>query len=170
MAIAKHFHRLNIGFSRNLKNYTLLTIQVTIMNAIQQKQLLNDLTPAQAETAAGGAPPIEDRGANSNAYASYGAANATEIFRSGRGSFIAKLFVKDRARDGHPVYAKFHGLTKDGRTLIGSTQYFDLNGAGGSGTRRPIKASFGNIEIQEVRVAIYRRSLAGFVAGPFRRI
>jgi hypothetical protein len=132
------------------------------MIAIQHEQLFTDLTATQAETIAGGV--IINAG--STADASYGVA-AVSFGRTGRDSFEGDLFVKDQAKDGHPVYAKFHGFTENGQTLFGSTKFFDLGGASGPGRNiKGLKVSFRtNATVKLVRVAIYRRNRSGFVAG-----
>lgn len=135
------------------------------MNGTQPEHLFTDLTPAQAETIAAGVTI----NAGKSVDASYGKA-LVGFGRTGSGSFEGNLFVKDKVKDGLPVYAKFHGLTSDGRTLIGSTKFFDLEGAAGPGTNHNgFKVSFGNVNIERVRVAIYRRNRPGFVAGDWAK-
>ncbi|GAB4386193.1 MAG: hypothetical protein Kow00121_52290 [Elainellaceae cyanobacterium] len=130
------------------------------MSSIQE-QLFTDLTSTQSEAIAGGV--IINAG--STADASYGVA-AVSFGRTGRDSFEGQLYVKDKAKDGQPVYARLHGFTEDGKTLFGSMKFFDFRGAVGPGTSIPIKASFHtNAVVKLVRIAIYRRNRSGYVAG-----
>lgn len=130
------------------------------MNSLQQEQLFTDLTPAQAETTAGG-KPFDDGNtptdSESFALASYGSAD-TSIFNLGGGSISFNMLVKDRARDGQPVYAKFEGVGIDSRSLMGSTKFFDLRGTAGPGTIHIRNASFGkNVFLTKARVWIFRK-------------
>lgn len=136
------------------------TMREKIMNTMQQEQLFTDLTPAQAETTAGG-KPFDDGNtptdSESFALASYGSAD-TSIFNLGGGSISFNMLVKDRAKDGQPVYAKFEGIGIDGRSLIGSSKFFDFRGAAGSGTIHIRNASFGKtVSLIKARVWIHRK-------------
>jgi hypothetical protein len=140
------------------------------MNDMQHEQLFTDLTPAQAETTAGGRP-IDDGGfgPGGNVNASYGRAFAT-FRRTGQGSLTGSLFVKDKAIDGHLVYARFQGLTSDGRILNSSNRFEDKQGAARKGTNYSVfNVNFGNIRINSVRVTISRDNPGTdlFTAGKF---
>lgn len=80
------------------------------------------------------------------------------------------IFVKDKAIDGHPVYALFQGQTSGGRILNSSNRFEDRKGAAHEGTTYPtFSVDFGNIRIDSVRVTILRDNPGTdlFTAGKF---
>jgi hypothetical protein len=140
------------------------------MNDMQQEPLFTDLTPAQSEMTAGGAPINDGFGLAASANASYGSASATSLRRTGRGSLSGNLFVKDGSIDGHLVYAKFQGSTSDGRILNSVNRFEDRQGAARKGTNyRGFNVNFGNVRINSVRVTILRDNPGTdlFTAGKF---
>lgn len=147
------------------------------MNDMQYEKFLNDLTPAQAETTAGGRP-IDDGGFSPpeqdlELLASYGEALAV-VKREGLSSFsVRSLYVKDRAADGFPVYAQFQVQPADGsRILTTSTKRFDLGGAAGPGSVYiGLRGNFGKT-IQQIRLVILRQNPGRdlFVAGKWVRL
>lgn len=120
------------------------------MNTMQQEPLFTDLTLEQAETvtAAG----------TSTVNASYGFAVGS-FDRIGSRSFkVSVLNVKDKARDGDAVYAKFQGRATDGTILITPTKRLDSKGADGPGTRYTNLTGSFSKNISQMRVAIYRQN------------
>jgi hypothetical protein len=132
------------------------------MQNSQPEQLLTDLTPAQAE--------IISAAARSEAMASYGYA-VSDIDLSPT-SFTANVYVKDKAKDGYPVYAKFQTQAWDETLseipiLTTPTERLDLKGANGTGTLHKGLRWSSNKFIKRVRVAIFRKNPGRdlFVAG-----
>ncbi|GAB4386190.1 MAG: hypothetical protein Kow00121_52270 [Elainellaceae cyanobacterium] len=130
------------------------------MNNTQHEQLFTDLVSTQAETIVGGDPIVDP--SVSFARASYGSADA-KIKAISSEWFTIDMSVKDEARDGYPVYAKFDGEGFDTHPsnglvrLTGLTKFFDRTGANGDGRNYKQAVTFGkNFILSRVRVAIYR--------------
>jgi hypothetical protein len=143
------------------------------MNNRQCEQFLTDLTPAQAETTAGGSPFDDIPGPSgptrfASAAAFYGNANS-RFRRRGPSAFSTQnFFVKDSWKDGHPVYAQFQGMTANGSILnaIG-TRRFDFKTARGPGTFHPSLVGTFTRSVKKLRLVIMRQNPGRdlFVAG-----
>lgn len=119
------------------------------MHKIPQERLFTDLTPDQAET-------ITAAGSN-EVNTSYGRVIGSFVRTGSRSFESTTLWVKDKAKDGDAVYAKFQGRTTDGSVLIPSASYFDRRGAEDFGTNYyGIRGSFSR-SISHIRLAIYRQ-------------